>query len=203
MERIAANVGAKFAVDELRPDPREPGPSCSLAAGIEESLMAKDASRIEESIDVQVPLRVAYNQWTQFEEFPKFMEGVEYVHQVTDQTLRWSAQIGGKQVEWKARITEQLPDRRISWQSTTGAPNSGTVSFERLTERSTRITLQLEYQPAGLVENVGDFFGFVNRRAKGDLERFRTFVESRGAETGGWRGEIPSAGAPPTPGRPL
>jgi uncharacterized membrane protein len=165
--------------------------------------MAKDASRIEESIDVQVPLRVAYNQWTQFEEFPKFMEGVEYVHQVNDQVLRWSAQIGGKQLEWKARITEQLPDRRISWQSTTGAPNSGTVSFERLTETSTRISLQLEYQPEGLVENAGDFFGFVRRRAKGDLERFRTFVESRGAETGGWRGEIPGADVASVPGRRL
>jgi len=145
---------------------------------------------IEKSIDVDVPVRVAYNQWTQFEEFPKFMEGVREIRQLDDQRLLWRAAIGGKEEEWEAEITEQIPDERIAWRARTGAPNAGVVTFHRLGDSTTRIMLQLEYDPQGVVENVGDALGVVSRRVDGDLKRFKEFIESRGRETGAWRGEI-------------
>jgi uncharacterized membrane protein len=145
---------------------------------------------IQKSIDVNVPVRTAYNQWTQFEEFPRFMEGVEQVRQLDDKRLRWRANIAGKTEEWDAKITEQTPDRILAWHSTSGAPNGGAVHFESLGDNRTRVNLQLEYDPQGFVENVGDALGFVSRRVEGDLERFKTYIESRGAETGAWRGEI-------------
>jgi len=150
------------------------------------------ASKIEKSIDVEVPARVAYNQWTQFEEFPRFMEGVESVQQLDDTHLHWRAQVGGKTLEWDAEISEQIPDKRIAWHSVHGARNAGVVTFHRLAEDRTRVTLQMDYEPQGFVENVGDWLGVATSRVEGDLERFKEFIESRGHETGAWRGHVPS-----------
>ncbi|MDQ3811548.1 MAG: SRPBCC family protein [Chloroflexota bacterium] len=146
---------------------------------------------IEKSIEVNVPVRTAYDQWTQFEEFPRFMEGVESVQQLDDKRLHWVASIAGKREEWDAEITEQTPDERIAWTNTTGARNAGVVTFHRLDDTKTRVMLQLDYEPEGIVETVGDKLGFVTRRVEGDLERFKKFIEERGQETGAWRGEIP------------
>jgi uncharacterized membrane protein len=118
------------------------------------------------------------------------MEGVREVRQLDDQRLLWRAEIGGKEKSWEAKITEQVPDMRIAWTSTSGAPNAGVVTFHRLTDDTTRIMLQMEYDPEGFVENVGDTLGAATLRINGDLERFKQFIESRGAETGAWRGEI-------------
>jgi uncharacterized membrane protein len=135
---------------------------------------------IEKSVEVEVPVRVAYNQWTQFEEFSKFMEGVREVRQLDDKTLRWRAQIGGRDEEWIAEITEQVPDERVAWRARAGKRNAGVVTFHRIAD----------YEPEGVVENVGDALGVVSRRVEGDLHRFKEFIESRGRETGAWRGEI-------------
>jgi uncharacterized membrane protein len=151
-------------------------------------------STIEKSIDVEVPVRTAYNQWTQFEEFPQFMEGVEAVRQLDNQRLHWRANVGGKVEEWDAVITEQHPDERIAWKNTTGASNAGVVTFHRLSDTTTRVMLQLEYDPQGVVENLGDMLGVVSRRIAGDLERFKEFIEARGKETGAWRGEVERPG---------
>ena len=145
---------------------------------------------IQKPIDVDVPVRTAYNQWTQFEEFPRFMEGVEEVRQLDDRRLHWRAKIGGKTEEWDAVITEQIPDERVAWRNTSGAENAGVVTFHHLSPNSTRVMLQIEYDPQGLVENVGSALGVVERRVEGDLKRFKEFIESQGAETGAWRGEI-------------
>jgi uncharacterized membrane protein len=145
---------------------------------------------IEKSIDVDVPVSTAYNQWTQFEEFPRFMEGVKEVEQLDDTHLRWCANIGGKEQEWKAEITEQTPDQRIAWTSREGEENAGVVTFHRLNDSCTRVNLQMAYDPAGFVESTGDALGFVTRRVQGDLERFKEFIEARGRETGGWRGTV-------------
>ena len=145
---------------------------------------------IEESIEVNVPVRVAYNQWTQFEEFPRFMEGVKEVRQLDDKRLHWKAEIGGKVKEWDAEITEQIPDERIAWTSRSGPWNAGVVTFHRLDDSRTKAMLQLDYDPDGVLENLGDALGVVKLRVKGDLQRFKEFVESRGRETGAWRGEI-------------
>lgn len=150
----------------------------------------EDSSSIIESIDVDVPVTTAYNQWTQFEEFPSFMEGVESVEQIDDNNLHWKAEIGGQTLEWNAEITEQLPDERIAWRSRDGAQNAGVVTFHRISDSSCRVTLQLDYKPEGFVEKVGDFFGVVGSRAKGDLARFKEFIEGSGVESGAWRGEI-------------
>lgn len=147
-------------------------------------------AEFQESIDVNVPVRTAYDQWTQFESFPEFMEGVERVEQITDTKLHWKAEIAGKDEEWDAEITEQVPDQRVAWTSTSGAKNAGVVTFHRIDENTTRVTLQVEYDPQGFVENVGAAVGVVNRRVKGDLERFKEFIESRGAPTGAWRGTV-------------
>ena len=147
-------------------------------------------STIEQSIDVEVPVRTAYNQWTQFEDFPKFMEGVEEVRQLDDVTLHWKAEILGQTREWDAKITEQNPDERIAWTNIDGAKNAGVVTFHRLDDNKTRIMLQLEFDPEGFLEKAGDALGVVRGRVKGDLERFKTFIESRGQETGAWRGEV-------------
>jgi len=151
-------------------------------------------STIEQSIDVNVPVHTAYNQWTQFEEFPRFMEGVEEVRQLEDRRLHWRATIGGRAEEWDAVITEQHPDERIAWKNTTGAPNAGVVTFHRLADNKTRVMLQMEYDPQGVVENVGDMLGVVSRRVANDLERFKDFIEARGHETGAWRGEVERPG---------
>jgi uncharacterized membrane protein len=148
------------------------------------------SSTIEQSIDVHVPVHVAYNQWTQFEEFPSFMEGVEQVTQLDDTHLHWKVNIGGKTKEWRALITEQLPDQRIAWTNTTGARNAGVVTFHRLGDNHTRIMLQIDYEPEGFAEDVGDMLGVVSTRVRDDLERFKVFIESQGVETGAWRGTI-------------
>ena len=150
---------------------------------------------IEKSINVEVPVRTAYNQWTQFEEFPSFMEGVTAVTQLDARHLRWRANIGGKDKEWSAEITEQHPDERVAWTSTSGARNAGVVTFHRLADHKTRVMLQVEYDPDGMVENVGDAVGLVSSRVTRDLERFKDFIESRQRETGAWRGDIPAKGA--------
>lgn len=157
----------------------------------------QNASKIVESIDVDVPVTEAYNQWTQFEEFPKFMEGVESVEQIDDETLRWKAEIGGVTKEWTARITEQTPDKRIAWTSRDGAENAGVVTFHHISGSTSRVALQLDYEPEGIIENIGDMLGAVSRRAKGDLERFKEFIESRGRASGAFRGTIPSGDARP------
>jgi uncharacterized membrane protein len=147
-------------------------------------------STIEQSIDLDVPVRTAYNQWTQFEEFPRFMEGVEQVHQLSDTRLHWVAQIAGAQREWDAEITEQTPDQRIAWKTTSGVQNDGVVTFHRLGDERTRVMLQLEFDPTGFVEKAGDALGIVRARTHGDLARFKDFVEARGIATGAWRGEV-------------
>ena len=147
-------------------------------------------STIEKSIDVHVPVQVAYNQWTQFEEFPRFMEGIEEVKQLDEKRLHWCANVGGKEKQWDATITEQAPDQRIAWRNTTGSTNAGVVTFHFINDNTTRIMLQLEYEPEGVVENVGDIVGVVSRRVQGDLQRFKEFIEARGTETGAWRGKI-------------
>jgi len=147
-------------------------------------------SVIEKSIEINVPVRAAYNQWTQFEEFPKFMEGVKQVKQLDDRHLHWKADIGGKEKEWKAEITEQIPDERIAWTSRGGTINAGVVTFHRLSDSKSKVMLQMEYDPQGFVENVGDAVGVVTQRVQGDLERFKQYIENRGQETGAWRGTV-------------
>ena len=147
-------------------------------------------SLIEKSIEINVPVRMAYNQWTQFEEFPRFMEGVKHVKQLDETHLHWKAEIGGKEKEWDAEITEQIPDTRIAWRSRDGAQNAGVVTFHRLSDSTSKVMLQMEYDPDGVLENVGDVTGMVSQRVVGDLERFKRYIESRGQETGAWRGTV-------------
>jgi uncharacterized membrane protein len=149
-------------------------------------------ANIERSIDVAVPVRTAYDQWTQFEEFPRFMEGVERVEQLDDTHTRWTTSVAGREKTFEAQITEQTPDQRIAWQSEQGPEHAGVVTFHRVDDGVTRVMLQMDYAPEGLAEKAGDLLGVVERRVKGDLERFKELVEQRGAggESGGWRGEV-------------
>jgi len=153
---------------------------------------SSETSTVEKSIEVEAPVSAVYNQWTQFEEFPRFMQGVERVQQLDDKRLHWHADIGFKEKEWDAEIIDQVPDQHIAWSSTSGARNGGAVGFQSLGANRTLVTLTIDYDPEGLIENVGDTLGLVSRRIEGDLERFKAYIESRGAETGGWRGEIHS-----------
>jgi uncharacterized membrane protein len=148
--------------------------------------------RIEKSIEVLCPLHAVYNQWTQFEEFPRFMAGVKQVKQLDDTHLHWHAEIWGKDKEWDSEITEQVPDKHIAWRSTTPeTPNAGAVRFEALSADRTRVNLTMEYDPKGVVENVGDAIGVFSQRVQNTVEDFKKFMESRGgAETGAWRGEV-------------
>jgi uncharacterized membrane protein len=139
---------------------------------------------------VDVPVRVAYDQWTQFEEFPRFMDGVESVEQLDDRRLHWVAKVGGKRTEWDAKITQQEPDQRIAWTSTTGKRNAGAVDFHRIDDEHTRITLTMDVEPDGLIESVGDAVGVTSQTVKGDLERFKEFIEDRKVPTGAWRGTV-------------
>ena len=148
------------------------------------------------AIDVNAPLRAVYNQWTQFEEFPLFMEGVEEVRQDGSKSLFWKDKIGGKDKQWEAEITEQVPDKRIAWESVDGTPNTGEVTFESLDFGRTRITLTMEYEPEGFLEKAGDALGITSGRIEGDLKRFQDFMEKRGKETGGWRGQIGEGESP-------
>ena len=147
-------------------------------------------ARIEESMVVEVPVSTAYNQWTQFEEFPKFMDAVESVKQIDDTHLRWVAEIGGKREEWTAEIVEQQPDRKIAWKAEGGHQNSGTVAFESLGDNQTRVNVVMEHETEGLTETLGSALGMDSRKVKGDLERFKELVESRGTDSGAWRGEV-------------
>jgi uncharacterized membrane protein len=147
-------------------------------------------ARFEDSIDVNVPVRTAYNLWTQFEEFPSFMEGVERVVQRDAKTLDWTAKVAGQTKEWTATITDQVPDVRIAWKSVSGDENAGAVLFQSLDPNRTKVTLKLDADPEGIVETVGANLGFLEARVKGDLKRFKEFIESRGTETGAWRGEV-------------
>jgi uncharacterized membrane protein len=147
-------------------------------------------SAFNESVEVDVPVSTAYNQWTQFEDFPQFMAGVLEVRQLDDTHLHWRARIGGKEEEWDSEITEQIPDRLIAWRSTTGPRNEGMVTFHSVSPSRTRVDLRMCYQPRGVVEWVGDAVGAVSMRASGNLQRFKSFLESRGRETGAWRGTV-------------
>ncbi|MEO8290733.1 MAG: SRPBCC family protein [Gaiellaceae bacterium] len=145
---------------------------------------------VTESIEINVPVSTAYNQWTQFEEFPTFMEGVESVTQTDETHLHWVAEIAGKRHEWDAEITEQRPDQVVAWRSLDGHYTSGRVSFEPVDESTTKITVEMEHETEGMVEALGSALGADSRQVKGDLKRFKELVESRGAETGAWRGEV-------------
>ena len=158
------------------------------------------ATQVEKSIEVEVPVRTAYDQWTQFEDFPQFMSGVDEVRQVGDSLMHWVAQIAGVRREWDAAVLEQVPDSKVAWAATTGATNAGAVYFQSLSPDRTLVRLNLEYEPEGLVEKVGDFLNVVQRQAEGDLERFKQFIESRGTATGGWRGGVNEAGTVGSPG---
>jgi hypothetical protein len=147
-------------------------------------------SRIIETIEVDVPVRSSYDQWTQFESFPQFMEGVERVVQLDDKTLEWTANIAGKIKHWRAEILEQRPDQLVSWRSTEGARNDGTVRFEPQGGNRTRVLLELDVEPDGVIEKAGEALGVVEGRVKGDLDRFKDFVEGRGQATGAWRGAV-------------
>jgi len=147
-------------------------------------------SDVIETIDVAVPVHTAYNQWTQFEEFPKFMDGVEEIRQVSDTLTHWKIKVGGVEREFDAEITEQHPDERVAWHSVGGTDHAGVVTFHRLDDVTTRVTLQLDTAPEGVVETLGDKVGLVKHRAKGDMKRFKEYIEARGQETGSYREDI-------------
>jgi hypothetical protein len=147
-------------------------------------------SKVDSKIEVNVPVSTAYNQWTQFEEFPRFMESIETVEQLSDERLHWIADLGGERKEWYARISRQVPDEVIAWESEGGVTNNGTIIFHSLAPDRTEVELHLAYDPADFAERIGGAIGFVSGRVEGDLRRFKKFIESRGEETGSWRGEI-------------
>jgi uncharacterized membrane protein len=148
---------------------------------------------IEESIEIEVPVSTAYNQWTQFESFPHFMEGVERVEQKGDTRLHWVAEVAGETREWDAEITEQHPDHRIAWRALDREGPHGAVTFHELDDSRTKVLVQMGYEPEGMKESVGSAFGLDSHRVKGDLESFKEFIESRGRETGSWRGNVENA----------
>lgn len=150
-------------------------------------------SRFEETITVDVPVRAAYDRWTQFEDFPTFMEGVKRVRQLDDKHLRWTASVAGVEKEWEAEITDQTPDTRVAWKSIEGAENAGAVLFRPKGPGRTEVILRIDAEPDGVVETAGDALGFLRRRVKGDLERFKEQVEKLGTGGDGWRGEIHGA----------
>jgi uncharacterized membrane protein len=150
----------------------------------------RGTSSVEVSTEVDVDVRTAYNQWTQFEEFPRFMPSVESVRQLDDEHLHWRAKVAGRTKEWESEITEQLPDQRIAWRSTSGPMNAGVVEFEKLGEDRTRITLRMVYEAEGLGEKVGDALGAVSLEARRNLANFKDLIEGRGVETGAWRGTV-------------
>jgi uncharacterized membrane protein len=145
---------------------------------------------LEESIEVEAPVTATYNQWTQFEDFPHFMERVESVTQLDDKRVHWVAEVAGKRKEWDAEITRQIPDREIDWVGLGDPDNRGRIVFEAIDGHTSKVTMMFDYDPDGVVEEIGDTLGLVKRRVRGDMERFKEFVEARGEETGGWRGQI-------------
>ncbi|GDY33365.1 SRPBCC family protein [Gandjariella thermophila] len=151
-------------------------------------------STITEWVDVDVPVHTAYNQWTQFESFPEFMSGVQQVRQIDDTHTHWVTRVGRATREFDATITEQHPDERVAWTTERGPKHAGVVTFHRLGEGTTRVTAQMEIDPQGFVEQVADKVGILDRRVKGDMKRFKEFIERRGRETGAWRGDVPRPG---------
>ncbi|RMI30532.1 SRPBCC family protein [Nocardia stercoris] len=151
-------------------------------------------SSVVASTDVKAPIRMVYNQWTQFESFPEFMSGVESVQQLDDTHTHWKVHVGPAEREFDATITEQHPDERVAWRSDSGPEHAGVVTFHRIDDLTTRVTTQMEVDPEGFVENVGDKLGLLDHRVKGDLERFKKFMEERNHETGAWRGDVPRPG---------
>jgi uncharacterized membrane protein len=149
---------------------------------------------IEQSIDVEVPISTVYNQWTQFEEFPKFMDGVEEVRQIDDRRMHWVTEFGGTRHEWDAEITEQKPEERVAWRNADGKDNAGVVTFHKLDEDKTRVMVQMDWAPEGVKEKLGSALNFDVRRVQADLARFKELIESRGDESGAWRGEVPREG---------
>ena len=145
---------------------------------------------IEQSIDIEVPVAVAYNQWTQFESFPQFMDGIDRVEQKTDTQLHWVADVGGSTREWDAEITEQHPDERVAWRALEQGGPDGVVTFHKISDGKTRVMVQMDYEPEGMKESVGSMVGLDDRRVKKDLEAFKDLIEATGHETGGWRGNI-------------
>ncbi|WP_345803295.1 SRPBCC family protein [Microbacterium sp. AZCO] len=158
------------------------------------------STTVEKKILVNVPISVAYNQWTQFEDFPRFMSGITSVTQLDDENLEWVAEIAGVRRQWKARILEQVPDKKVAWAATEGATNAGAVTFEDVGGGQTQVHLVLEYEPEGMVEKVGDKLNVVDRQAEGDLERFKEFIESDGYATGAWRGSVGTERGTAAPG---
>ena len=156
-------------------------------------------TNVEKSIVVNVPVSTAYNQWTQFQDFPQFMGGIKSVTQLSDDRLEWVAEIAGVRRQWEAKILEQIPDRRIAWAATEGATNVGAVSFEDVGGGQTSVRLSLEYEPEGLVEKVGDRLNVVARQVEGDLDRFKAFIEAEGYATGAWRGSVAEGSGVGTP----
>ncbi|MFG2319607.1 SRPBCC family protein [Streptomyces tendae] len=148
-------------------------------------------STVKEAVDVEVPVHTAYNQWTQFEEFPRFMEGVEEVRQLDERHSHWVTQVSGVKREFDTEIVDQLPDERITWRTTTGdTSQKGTVRFQRLDDMHTRVELVMDVEPTGVAEKTGDMLGVIDRRVKGDMRRFKEYIEKRGDESGAWRGRI-------------
>jgi uncharacterized membrane protein len=158
------------------------------------------STRVEKSVLVNVPVSRAYNQWTQFEDFPQFMGGVQRVEQLSDDRLEWVAEIAGVRRQWQARILEQVPDRKVAWAATEGATNAGAVTFEDVGGGQTSVTLTLEFEPEGMVEKVGDKLNVVENQAERDLERFKEFIESERYATGAWRGSVGQSAGVGTPG---
>ncbi|KRE79442.1 SRPBCC family protein [Arthrobacter sp. Soil763] len=158
------------------------------------------STKVEKRILVNVPVSVAYNQWTQFEEFPHFMGGVKSVKQLSDEQLEWTAEIAGVRRQWQARILEQVPDQKVAWAATEGATNAGSVTFEDLGGGQTSVQLSLDYEPEGVVEKIGDKLNVVEKQAEGDLERFKAFIEDEGYATGAWRGTVGGGVPGGTPG---
>ena len=150
----------------------------------------RDPVRVEESVEVNVPVETAYNEWTQFEEFPRFMEGIEEVRQLDDTHVHWVASSGGRRREWDAEITEQRPNERVAWHATSGKRNAGVVTFHRLGDERSKMMVQLDFEPEGFRETAGSILGLDRRRIRGDLERFSELVEGRGVESGAWRGTV-------------
>jgi uncharacterized membrane protein len=158
--------------------------------------------RIEKTIEVDLPVRTVYNQWTQFEEFPRFMDGVKEVRQLDDTHVRWHAEIFGKDKEWDAEITEQVPDQKIGWKSVSGdAPNAGTVRCEPIGAARPRVRLLIAYEPHDNVEKAGDALGVLGGRVEKSVKQFKKYIESRGFENGAWRGEVRDSVPDRTPRR--
>ena len=161
-----------------------------LAKNMRKGSASGPLSEVEASCEVDVPVRTAYDQWTQFEEFPRFMGSVQEVRQIDDTHLHWKARVAGKPKQWNAEITDQLPDQRIAWRSTSGPMSLGVVTFDKIAEGRTRVTLRMVYGPETLDEKIGDALGAVKLEAQRNLANFKQMIESRGTETGAWRGEV-------------